>query len=71
MTRPTDILLHLTDSEAGLEVLVTPCKRGYAVIFRDTDAEQLIERREGPSQTWALSLAQRLINEKIRKETLC
>lgn len=44
-----EVIKHITNEADGLEVLKIKTTEGVAVIYRDTDADQLITRRNYPA----------------------
>lgn len=54
---PYSQIVTFVDVKCGLAVTITHIKRGYAVTFLDTDAEQVIETRIYPHSMEAKAIA--------------
>ena len=55
--KPSNQIATFIDAKYGIAATVTETKRGYAVIFLDTDAEQIIETRIYPHSMEAKAIA--------------
>ena len=55
--KPSNQIATFIDAKYGIAATVTETKRGYAVTFLDTDAEQIIETRIYPIDKRANAIA--------------